>query len=191
MKIYKYKDYDEYVDWQIKTNKEKKGWVYVKSGTIDQIVKDRIFAATILCHGTRAAGEQSYFLKHFPNAKIIGTEISDNATEYPMTIQHDFNVQKPEWINKFDIVYSNAIDHSIDPKATLITWRNQLNETGRLYLEYSEMQSIPGGNRNDPLDATNEEIENLLLEIDLNIVGKITKSVQKKGTVFICEKKND
>ena len=188
MKIHNYKDYDEYVKWQIQTNKEKKGWIYVKPATINQIAKNKPFAATILCHGTRAAGEQTFFKKHFPNAEIIGTEISDNATEYPMTIQHDFNVQKPEWVGKFDIIYSNAIDHSIDPKATLSTWRDQLSQTGRLYVEYCQNQSIPGGNVNDPLDATDQEIENLLLEIDLNIVGKITKDVKGGGLVFICEK---
>tara|TARA_R110000868_G_scaffold886_4_gene6745 strand:+ start:2734 stop:3306 length:573 start_codon:yes stop_codon:yes gene_type:complete len=188
MKIYQYKDYEEYVKWQIHTNKVKKGWVYVSRGTIEQIARDKVTASTIICHGTRAAYEQEFFKIYFPDAEIIGTEISDNATEYPMTVQHDFNVQKPEWVGKFDIIYSNAIDHSIDPKATLSTWRDQLNSTGRLYVEYSQQQSIPGGTVNDPLDATTEEVEKLLLEIDLTIVGKIEDQVRANGVVFICEK---
>jgi trans-aconitate methyltransferase len=188
MKIYNYKDYAEYVEWQIQTNKEKKDWVYVKPDTINKICTDKRFATTIICHGTRAAAEQKFFQKRFPKAEIIGTEISDNATEYPMTIQHDFNVQKTEWIGKFDIVYSNAINHSIDPEATLSTWRDQLSPTGKLYIEYCENLSIPGGNVNDPLDATSQEIENLLLKIKMNIVTKITKNIKGGGIVFVCEK---
>ena len=105
-----------------------------------------------------------------------------------MTIQHDFNVQKQEWIGQYDIVYSNCIDHSIDPKSTLKTWSDQLSPDGKLYIEYSQRQSIPGGNVNDPLDATNEEIENLLKEIGMDIVGKITDDVKAGGLVFICKK---
>jgi len=57
-----------------------------------------------------------------------------------------------------------------------------------MYIEYSEQQSIPGGNVNDPLDATNDEIEKLLKEIGMLIVGKITRGVQNSGLVFICQK---
>ncbi len=188
MQIYEYEDYDDYVKWQIHTNKEKKGWRYVKKSTIDQIVDNSPFAATIICHGTRAAAEQTYFKERLPNAEIMGTEISDNAHEYPMTIQHDFNFQKPEWVGKYDIVYSNSIDHSIDPKATLTTWSEQLSPNGKMYIEYCELQSIPGGNKNDPLDATNEEIENLLINIGMVITKKITDNVKGGGLVFVCEK---
>ena len=121
MEIHKYKDYAEYVKWQIKTNMSKRGWVYVRESTIEQIAKDRPLATMIMCHGTRAAAEQQYFKKYLPNAEILGTEIGD--ANYPMTVKHDFNFQKEEWLGKYDIVYSNCIDHSIDPKATLKTWR--------------------------------------------------------------------
>ncbi len=188
MKVHKYKDYDDYVKWQIHTNKEKKDWVYVKEGTIEQIYRDRPSATMVICHGTRAGAEQRFFKKFLPNADVLGTEISDNATEYPMTIQHDFNFQKEEWIGKYDIVYSNCIDHSIDPKETLKTWSDQLSPVGRMYVEYCQNQSIPGGNVNDPLDATNEEIESLLTDIGMDVVGKITQNVKGGGLVFICEK---
>lgn len=188
LKIYKYKDYDEYVEWQIRTNKSKAGWVYVKESTIRQIVEVAPFASNIICHGTRAGAEQKYFKKFLRNANILGTEISDNATDYPMTIQHDFNMQKPEWIGKFDIVYSNCIDHSIDPKATLKTWSEQLVETGIMCVEYSQRQSIPGGNVNDPLDATLNEIVNLVEEIGMVISNRITHNVSAGGTVLVCKR---
>ena len=98
MKIYKYKDYDEYIEWQIRTNKSKAGWVYVKESTIRQIVEVAPFASNIICHGTRAGAEQKYFKKFLRNADIIGTEISDNATDYPMTIHSGFCILKSCWI---------------------------------------------------------------------------------------------
>ena len=94
MKIHKYKDYDEYIMWQKRTNKSKQGWVYIKESTARQISKDSPLAKKIICHGSRAGAEQKFFKKYLPEAEILGTEIGDNATSYAMTIQHDFNVQK-------------------------------------------------------------------------------------------------
>ena len=57
-----------------------------------------------------------------------------------------------------------------------------------MYVEYCQNQSIPGGNVNDPLDATDEEIEQMIKDIGMVIVGKITRDVKGGGLVFICEK---
>jgi hypothetical protein len=118
----------------------------------------------------------------------VGTEISDTATQFPMTVQHDFTIPKEEWLGKFDIVYSNSFDHTINPEKTINTWANQLSPTGTLYLEYSEEQSE--GSYGDPLDATAKEIEVMILK-HFNIVGKITKGIQRNGVIFICERKNN
>jgi hypothetical protein len=186
MRVYQYKDYDHYVMVQDKTNREKLNWVYASKNIIEQIAADKQFAENILCHGTRNGAEQKYFKSIFPDAFVIGTEISSTATEFPMTIQHDFTMQKEEWVGKFDIIYSNSFDHSIDPEKTISVWADQLCETGRIYLEYAEKQSI--GNDADPLDATAKEVETMLLN-KLDIIGKITKGVKHHGIVYICERK--
>jgi len=186
MKIYQYEDYEDYVKKQTFHNRSKINWIYVKKSTIDTIVKDKQSADNILCHGTRRGAEQEYFKKHFPNAYIIGTEISDTASQFPMTIQHDFTFPKEEWINKFDIVYSNSIDHSIDPLQTILTWKDQLVKDGRLYLEYSEDQSIC--TTADPLMATNDEIKQLIDDAGLIIIQQFGGN-KNNGIVFICEKK--
>ena len=189
MKVYEYKDYNHYVEAQERTNKEKLDWVYVSKKIIQKIADDKKTADNILCHGTRNGAEQKYFQEFFKDAYIIGTEISSTAHMFPMTIQHDVTIEKPEWIGKFDIIYSNAFDHSINPEKTISVWANQLNTTGRLYLEYSETQSI--GNDADPLDATTKEVEDLIMK-NLEIVGKITKGVNHHGVIFVCKrKKND
>lgn len=188
MQIYKYKDYDHYKESQTRTNKEKLNWVYAREIVIQHICDNKKTADNIICHGTRNGAEQKYFKKFFPKAYVIGTEISDTASNFPMTIQHDFMVEKKEWIKKFDIVYSNAFDHSIDPENTLIVWKNQLTDNGRMYLEYAESQSIC--NDADPLDASQREIKELI-EKYFVIVGEIRDSVKHGGVVFICEVKND
>lgn len=188
MEVYKFKNYEEYIEMQKRVNAEKVGWVYVKKSTIKQISEDSPYAIKILCHGTRAAAEQKFFKEFLPQSTPLGTEIGENALDYPMTIQHDFNKPIPGWHGEFDIVYSNSIDHSIDPSETIRVWKNQLTENGKMYIEYSEQQSVPNYPQ-DPLHASAAEIKNLLQEQGLVIVGEITKDVKAGGIVFICKKK--
>lgn len=177
-KIYKYKDYEEYVEWQTKTNKSKITWTFVREDVINKLAKLSPDAKNIICHGTRNGTEQKHFLKNFPNAYIIGTEISDTATQFEMTVQHDFMEQREEWIEKFDIVYSNSFDHSIRPEDTLAVWKQQLNQNGHLFLEYSEQQSecIP----QDPLDAKLSEVERWVVQAGFSNV-EVVKGVRGKN----------
>ena len=187
MKIYQYKDYKDYVDWQTKINKIKVDWLYAREHAIENICKDKGKANFIICHGTRNGGEMKLFLKRFPKAYIIGTEISDNAYQFEHTVQHDFTIPKEEWIGKADLVYSNSFDHTIDPEKTIQTWRDQLNPTGTMYLEYNQGQSV--GNESDPLDATIEEVEKLIIDNGLNILRKFIGS--QGSDVLVCERKNN
>jgi hypothetical protein len=187
MKICSYKNYEEYVEWQTKTNKIKLNWVYAKKHAIDKICADKKEAKFIICHGTRNGKEMQMFLDNFPDCYIIGTEISNTANSFPHTIQHDFTFPKNEWIGKADIVYSNSLDHTIDPHKTIQTWRDQLNPTGTLYIEYNEGQSV--GNLSDPLDATLQEIEGIIIKNNLNIIKKFIGS--QGSAVLVCERKQN
>jgi hypothetical protein len=102
-----------------------------------------------------------------------------------MTVQHDFSIPKEEWIGKADIVYSNSFDHSNVPEKTIQTWKNQLNKSGRIYLEYSERDSVcePA----DCLQATESEIIELLQKNGLDIINKFSGS--KTSNVLVCENK--
>ena len=108
MKLYEYKDYDEYVSEQNRANALKIKHVWVDRSTISQIAETVDEASAIICHGTRNAAEQRYLKEYYPTAEIIGTEISDTADQFEMTVQHDFHEQKDEWVGKFDILYSNS-----------------------------------------------------------------------------------
>jgi hypothetical protein len=186
MKIYEYEDYDDYVRWQTKINKIKLNWVYANKTVIDTISKDRNIAEFIICHGTRSGAEQKFFKNNFPSAYIIGTQISDTASQFEMTIQHDFAIPKKEWIGKADIVYSNSYDHCIDPIKTITTWKEQLSSSGLLYLEYSERDSVCEAA--DPLLATQKEVEDIIKNQGLHIVK--TFSGSKTSNVLVC-RRND
>lgn len=193
MEIFKYDSYEDYVKAQIDGNLEKieviktKNTSYVEESTIEKIASRKPEAQRILCHGTRNAKEQIYFQKHIPKAYIIGSEISINAEEFPMTVQHDFNMVKEEWVNSFDIVYSNSFDHSISPFETLKIWRDQLNENGILFLEHTVSTRNHVSNRIDPLKIETSELIDLIDKSNMMMIEKFAAS--KLGYILVCEKK--
>ena len=187
MRVYDYKNYDEYVSEQTRANKIKINWKYAELPIIKKISEHKGYANFIICHGTRCGVEQMWFKDSYPNAYIIGTEISETAWQFKMTIRHDFAKVKDEWIGKADIVYSNSFDHSIDPQATIDTWRDQLKDDGTLYLEYSESESVCESV--DCLDATENEIIGFISKNGLKVKEKFKGS--KGANVLVCEKTND
>lgn len=188
MKIYEHKTYEEYVEWQTKVNKIKLNWVYARDHALKTICDHKKTADFIICHGTRNGAEQRYFKNYFSNAYVIGTEISETANQFEMTIQHDFTFPVEDWIGKADIVYSNSFDHSMNPEKTIQTWRDQLKPSGTIYIEYNEGQSVcePA----DCLEATQKEVEELFTNNGLNVIDN--KLVGSQGsTILICERKNN
>lgn len=169
MKLYEYKDYKEYVTEQIKANKRKLGKIWVDEKTIKKIYSIQPNANNILCHGTRNAAEQTFFKKYYSNANIIGTEISDTALNFPMTIRWDFHNENKDWLGVFDIVYSNSWDHSIDPVKSLSTWAKQLNPNGQLYLEHAMDEDDNRSKASDPLEIYEDEILDILTQLDLTL----------------------
>ena len=172
MKIWKYKSYEEYVKAQTEANVRKLKKVWVRESTIDLIHSIVPVANNILCHGTRNAAEQRYFTKKYSNAYVIGTEISHTASQFPMTVQHDFHEENESWINHFDIVYSNSFDHSYDPVKCMKTWSEQLTHIGTLFIE------LPMGDNNrskytDPLELTYDDLLNLAEGCGLRSIDKI------------------
>jgi hypothetical protein len=105
-----------------------------------------------ICHGTRRGNEQKWF-RQYLSCEVIGTEISDSASQFPNTIQWDFHQAKPEWEGKADFIYSNSFDHSYDPEACLNTWIDSLRIGGLCILEHSNLHAPEGANELDPFGA--------------------------------------
>lgn len=167
-KLWKYESYDAYVQAQKNANIKKEKCIWVKKSTIEKIhsVLSYIEVNNVLCHGTRNGKELEYFSKSYPDANVVGSEISDTATKYANTVQWDFHDKNPDWINTFDIVYSNSFDHSYDPEKCLSTWKEQLSETGVLVIEVQPQSKIKDS---DPLSITIEGFEYLIDSLGMKV----------------------
>lgn len=186
MKIWKYENYEEYVEAQTRANIRKINLKWVEKPTIAKIYSKIPFASNILCHGTRNAAEQKFFKEFYPSANIIGTEISHTAENFPMTIQHDFHEEKSEWLNKFDIIYSNSFDHSYDPIKCLTAWKNQLNDSGSIFIEHGFDEMGNRSRPSDPLELSEDELLDLFKQVKLKFINK--ENVSKEAILHELKK---
>ena len=186
MKVYQYESYDDYKQAQTEANLRKIDKIWTQKNTILKIKSFVSEASNIICHGTRNGAEQKYFKTEYPSAYVIGTEISSTAWQFDYTIQWDFAEQKPEWVNKFDIVYSNSFDHSFDPNKTIKTRKEQVAENGRIFLEWSLTDF--SSKRSDPTGGSPEELVSFLAENEI-VIEDSFKSVGWGGgraLVYCC-----
>ncbi|MDQ3534597.1 MAG: class I SAM-dependent methyltransferase [Bacteroidota bacterium] len=149
-------DYDKYKEIQTLGNKLKIENVWVLEENImflaNYIKSKQEFTSFGICHGTRRGKEQEWFNKYL-NCNVIGTEISDNANDYPNTIQWDFHEIKEEWISNVDFIYSNSFDHSFNPERCINNWIKCLKPNGLCILEHSDYHGVKGVDDLDPFGA--------------------------------------
>lgn len=194
MRIHKYESYASYVQAQEEANRVKITHVWVAKQTIEKIARDYGRSpSSILCHGTRNGKELSYFSSLYPKATVVGTEISETAENFANTVRWDFHKERSSWVGAFDIVYSNSLDHSIDPSTALGTWARQLSPQGKLYIEYSFSPADNKSSAWDPLEINEEELLPLFAAAGLELVNKFdVKAANNKSTdtVFVLRKSN-
>lgn len=159
-------DYDTYKEIQTLGNQMKLRGQWVREPHIAELAKfvgETVpNAAFGLCHGTRRGNEQTWFRKHLAGAEVIGTEISDTATQFPHTIQWDFHETKPEWLGAAGFVYSNAWDHAFDPERAFRGWASCLAPGGALLLDHSPDHTPQGVNEIDSFGASREALIGML-----------------------------
>ena len=183
LNVKEYDDYDHYVECQTAANKRKIHRPFIKENHVQWIKSKQIGASNIVCHGTRNGGEQKIFKKYYPDAYIIGTEISETATQFEMTVHHDFTKQKDEWLGKFDILYSNSFDHSFNPAETIQTWKQQLSYDGKMFIEW-DIEYNSKSNYSDPVSGTTEEFENFLISQEV-----VIEEFNNDFKIFVCSVK--
>jgi hypothetical protein len=149
-------DYEQYRRIQTEGNKRKIDWVWVVEDNIaflaDYIKRVAGTPHFGICHGTRRGKEQEWFRKYC-GCEVIGTEISETATQFPHTIQWDFHETKPEWIGATDFIYSNSFDHSYDPPRCLEAWMSCIRPGGLCILERSSDDAGEALSALDPFRA--------------------------------------
>ena len=199
IKIYKYKNYEEYKDTQIYYNKKKIEHVWADEKTLEKI-RDFLIENTStgiikgICHGSRNGFEQNFFNKNQDKFYVIGTDISDTAENYKNSIIHDFHEEKKEWLNSFDFVYSNSLDQSFDPRKAVQTWLNQLKKDGFIIIEHTDQHGVIASGKMDPFGVEANFFPYLLSDWFGHLISlKIIKSlkINKKNTpvhLFILKK---
>lgn len=184
VKIYKYKNYDEYKDTQIYYNKKKIEHVWADKKTLEKI-RDFLIENTSggiikgICHGSRNGFEQNFFNENKDRFYVIGTDISDTAENYKNSVMHDYHEEKKEWLNNFDFVYSNSLDQSFDPRKALKTWLNQLKKNGFIIIEHTDQHGVIASGKMDPFGVEANFFPYLLSDwFDHSISIKIIKSLK-------------
>ena len=195
MKLHKYESYEEYKAIQVKHNHRKLTSVWeweVAVEFISKCLKEFLGEVTSgICHGTRGGKEQEWFRKYLDGADVIGTEISDTATQFPHTVEWDFHEVKEEWISSFDFVFSNAFDHAYDPEKALKAWASCLKPGGYLILHWSTEHNETGSKR-DPFAATLGEYIDMLsaLGFDLRDIRKTPRMEAPSFALFFTKGAN-
>jgi len=106
-------------------------------------VKDTVGTPeTICCMGIRAGTEVFEFKEYCPTAEVYGVDITENVKTIKTHLNvhislQDFNHLPEDWSNKFDLVFSNSLDHSFEVLETIKEWRRVTKAGGFLFLELS------------------------------------------------------
>lgn len=108
--------------------------------------------ATGICHGARNGYEVSWFREHL-GGDVIGTDISETATQFPHMHVWDFQEENPDWAGQFDFVYTNSLDQAMDPARALNVWAGQIIDRGRIYVEHTMEHSAVHAGAMDPFGA--------------------------------------
>jgi hypothetical protein len=198
MKLYKHKNYQEYLKLQIEESCKYKSDVWFNINEIKIICNDirsHIKHPRIgICHGVRSGLEIKIFSEILEGVEVIGTEISKHSVifERDKVSTRDFHNLKFDWFDKFDFIYSNSFDHSQAPTICLENWMLSLKSGGRCYIHWEDENSKGKDfNASNCFVATIEEMRDW--------VGKKYKvkelmclndnlRKEKERTIFVLEK---
>ena len=199
IKIYKYKDYNDYKETQILYNKKKLHHVWADDASLENIsnfLRQNITKENIkgICHGSRNGFEQSFFNRSILNSHVIGTDISETAKNFKDSEIWDFHNVKSDWINYFDFVYTNSLDQSYDPKLALTVWLDQVITGGFIIIEHSDQHGVRSSGKMDPFGAEANFMPYLLTDwfghsISLSIIKSIKKNKNDAPVWFFILKK--
>lgn len=144
----KYNDYNEYLKEQIVRAESK----WARKPQYNDIFKDNLKNTwtkvkdllgdpkQICCMGVRDGTEVFEFRKYYQQATVYGVDITENIKTIKDNTNiylYDFNNLPEDWTNKFDLIFSNSIDHAYDIQKTVNEWYRVTKKGGCLFLELS------------------------------------------------------
>ena len=181
-----YEDYQTYRRVQEEGNKAKLQAQFVKKEHIfflAQWMLDQRAGAKIdfgLCHGVRRGREQAWFRKRLERANVIGTDISETASQFENTVQWDFHDDNPDWAGRADFVYSNSWDHAYDPGKAFAAWARCLKPGGWLLIDHTRGHMPKSSNVLDPFGATRDAVVRILGE-SCGAIGRVSAVLDRTG----------
>ena len=165
MKLHKFRSYRQYRRVQIAKNKDQLDATYaipeVMQATATYLGQNLPGATFGICHGAKHGWEVQQ-LRDALGIEVIGTDISPTAKKFEHMIQWDFHDVKDEWRGRTDFIYSNTLDHSIDPVLCLERWAETLRTGGLVFLEWSPWHGENHSTADDPFGASLEEYVEML-----------------------------
>lgn len=148
--------YEEYRDMQVFHNKRKLNVIWADDGTLAAVASYLHDSGQPvgrgMCHGARN-GYEVKKLAELTGAAVIGTDISETATQFPNMVVWDFQNDNPDWHGKFDFVYTNSLDQAMRPDAALAAWARQLAPGGRIFIEHTMGHAAAAASAMDPFGA--------------------------------------
>ncbi len=81
---------------------------------------------------------------------MVGTDISDTATQFPNSVQWDFHDRNEDWVGQFDFVYTNSHDQGWNPQQAFTTWLEQIKDDGVLFIEHTKVHGPEHASEMDP-----------------------------------------
>ena len=147
--------YDEYRATQIQYNKRKLKNIWADETTLSAIadhIEARGPVASGICHGARNGFEVEWFRKRL-GGEVVGTDISETALQFPHMHVWDFHDENPDWVDRFDFVYSNSLDQAMEPSRAVDVWARQIGPQGRIYVEHTMAHSVEYAGEMDPFGA--------------------------------------
>ena len=161
--LHEYSSYEEYKEIQVSQNLMRLEKVWADQASLRALSEylntahGKSNSVTGICHGARNGFEVDLFQRLVgTDSQIIGTDISHTAAQYKDLVVWDFHDENPDWVGKFDFVYTNALDQSWKPKAAISTWLNQLKPNGCLVVDMTIEHGPDGANSADPFGVQPE-----------------------------------
>lgn len=87
----------------------------------------------MICLGSRNNWEKTCFQKNLKNLKVFDLDICEKSK---CDYTYDFQKLPEEFNNKWDIIFTNSLDHSISPLNTINYWLSFIKKDGLLIIGY-------------------------------------------------------
>jgi SAM-dependent methyltransferase len=156
------KDYDVYTQkqiemWHLKSNKHRSSLEYAIVSRLLETKKLKTSSnAELICLGARNNWERDNLKKYLSFSGIDSLEAYslDIAPQSEVNYHYDFEKLPKSWTDRFDIIYTNAADHSFNFKECFKEWKRIMKPNGVLILGISDQDIL-----NDEIKGVKSKFE--------------------------------